>query len=803
MAFHSKDGQETTLPHLMHPKIYEKYGLSKDALEKYWTSKSKNKQRELLKGLIRSRINDGIESGLKDHKIWWAIDLAYDTPFSQLTPTLVKDIMSKNSFKTTAEVLDVLKRWNVDLNQIIRERVMTDGSKSVVIDVPMFFQIVVPLVKSYVTIRRAKLFNDRNLFPFMKFEPIKFTLQNRLIGEILTDIVQGISQSYGYPTVLRQAILQALQYGTCLMFPLEEWHCDKQIQMIGGKEKEQCVKEGLRYTMPHPTRFFWDKNHRISTYNTDSGCEFGGYWRVDRYSTIEDNQDYWNKDSILVNGQERFFNENRTYFEEVSPCTLTFPKSESGGAGVGDRERDVVNYSTDQRDSAVFKTEMFMKLVPKDWGMGDYPYQTWMRFVVAGTDTVIWNAPISYCPVIYFGYDADESRTRNSSMSLEILPFQDHFGILLSQYIYSVKQNLSKVVFWDSDQVEQTAVDQIENLGAARITGVPFVPFSGRKNKLAGQDRGQAFLPVSFPVLDVSSVATAMTTMLSILERVLVLASQEIGQAATHEQTAEETRLIAVNTSTRVTFTGSFIDDGIDAWKRQLYYASKANMDDDITAQVSINVEGSKDVLKELGYDVEDESGSDTDGRVKAVVKGKMSRLTLDAFISTREGESRINGPAIAGAMSNLLQVAMGNPVTAQAIGAQQALELITEIGKLAGMPKEFQLKVAKGFKEAGPEGQMQEAQNQLKQMSEEITKQSVQIVAKEIGEPLAEQIKQTNDAVAQAGQIATQTKDEADETAQALASLIQKLEPVLQAMEASAGMAPPNAIDNQEPALV
>lgn len=775
----------------MHPKIYDAHGLSTDELKKYWTAKKPSEKREKLQDMIRTRINDGIDSGLKDHKIWWAIDLAYDTPFNQLTPTLVRDVISKSSARDSRDILDILKNWNIDLGSIVHKETV-DGKEAVYFDVPMFFQIVVPLVKSYVTIRRAKLFNDRNLFPFMKYEPIKFTLLNRLIGEILTDIVQHIAQSYGYPSILRQAILQALQYGTCLMFPMEEWHKDEQIVMKDGKEESMNLKEGIRYQLPHPTRFFWDKNHRISTYNTDSGCEFGGYWKVDRFSSIEDEPHFWNKDSVAINGTDKWYNSYRNYFTEVSPCVMNFPTGRTG-AGESDREKEVIRYSSNERDKAVFRTELFMKIRPKFWGMGDYDHPTWMRFVIAGGDTVLWAKPIPYSPIIYFGYDADESRSRNSSMSLEILPFQDHFGILLSQYIYSVRQNLSKAVFYDSDQVDEADVKQVENLGVRRFSNIPFIAFSGRKAKIAGQDKTQAFHNVNFPILDTASIAGAMTTMLSILERVLVLAAQEIGQAATHEQTAEETKLIAANTSTRVTFTGSFIDDGVDAWKRQLYYGSRAYLDEDVTAQVSISIPGAEEALEKLGFDIVDRTGSDDDGRIKAVVDAKMSKLTIDSFIATREGESRINSVAIAGAMSNLIQVAFNNPMTAMAIGPEQALDLLTEIGKLAGMPKEFKLKVVKG---GTPEEQAADTQAQLQGMAKEIANQTLEVTKKEVGEPLAEALAETNTAVAQAGEVATETQA-------TLQALMQRLAPIIQAIESVQSqpqLPPPNAIDQPYP---
>lgn len=763
----------------MNPAVFKKYKLSEEDLKAYWTGKGKNEKREKLRELLAARTYEGIHSGLKDHKTWWAVDLAYDVPFNQTTPTLVQNIISKK-YENTSQLMDALKTSGLNVDEIIKEHVNEKGEKIQVIDVPVFFRVLVPLVKAYVTIRRAKLFNDRNLYPFMKYEPVRLTSESRMVSEIITDIVQQMATKFGYPSVLKQMILQALQYGICVAFPMEEWYCEKQIVDESGTEK--CIKEGLRYHLPHPTRFAIDNNHRPSTINTDTGCEWGLYWRIDRYSNVMNNSKYWNTDSIPFS-KELLPTMYPQYFREIYPCQMAFPNiANSGqGAGVSDRENAVRIYSQGHADNAITVTEHFDRIVPKDWDMGDYPFPIWMRFVVASDNAVLWCSPMAYHPMLFIGYDTDENRSRNSSMSLEILPYQDIIGNLLSQQLLSVKQNLSKAVFYDTDQVDSEYVKLVENQGQRRYNGIPMIPFSGRKARIAGQSVQQAFHPVTFPAHDVATIANTISQIISILERILVLSSQEIGQPASHEQTAEESRIIAGNTSTRVSFTGSFIDDAFDAWKRQIYAASRAYMDDEVVAQISVNQPDAEKVLKDLGFTIEsktEDKGPSHDPKTKAVVKAKMSKLDVDAFISTREGESRVNSPQIAGAMSQIIQAAISNPMTASAIGAKQALDLITQAGIIAGLPRDFKLDVSKEYtdqtnqqKELAQKNhdlqlkQMEAAGKQLENPPEQGGGQDIQKAAqaiqqgtlqeamRQIGQPLAEQIKMTREEQFQMGQ--------------------------------------------------
>lgn len=779
----------------MSKKIFQQHGLTEEALKAYWTAQGENPKRKQLQQLICDRVKEGIEAGLRDHKIYWAIDLAYDAPFNQLAPTIVKDILSRH--RDTNDILDALKRWNVDMDDIIYNTVLPDGKKAEVLNVPAFFQVIIPLVKAYVTIRRAKLFNDRNNYPFFKYEPAKNTTLNKLIGEIVTDIVDRMTTQYGYRTLFKQILLQMLQYGTCLQFPMEEWHQDQQFMEREGKVVEGNAKEGLRYWLPHPSRSFIDHNHRPSTFNTDTGCEFGGYWKVNRFSEVADNPHYWNKDNISY-GSRDWLTDYKRYFSEVSPCSLVWPTVAGGattGAGKDDRENTVATYSTNDRDKAIFTVELFMKLVPKDWGMGTYPYKTWMRFVVGGADTVMWNAPLPYSPIIYWGYDPDESRRRNSSLSLEILPFQDHFSNFMSQFIFSVKQNLSRFVWYDTAQVGSDVVQQVENLGKRRYASVPFVPYNSRQARMAGTDPEKAFTNVTFPLHNVQEIMQAMTTTLSILERVMVLSSQEIGQQASHEQTAEEQKNISANTLTRVNFTGSGVDDGQDAWKNQLFRACRANLDDDVSAQVSLNVPGAKEALEKLGFEVKDTDGEATpkDVLAKVEVLGKMSNLELASFISTREGQDRTTSMSAANAMAQVLAPILGNEHLFYAIGEEQVVELINQMATLAGMPRDFKLMVKEGGQAANRlQAMQQEFQKMVKQIQESTVDAAMQKAGEEIAKPLVQQIVDTDKAVKETQAMQVETVQEIRELTAGLTALAARIKNIEQLAMQHAAPAPP-----------
>jgi len=271
-----------------------------------------------------------------------------------------------------------------------------DGSKKRALNLPVFFNIYVPIVMAYITIRWAKLFNDRNLIPLYKYEPVQFTKENRLRCEVITQVVQRMSSWFDYPADEKQTILQTLLYGFCINFPREAWFVEKQEDEEG---KEKIIREGLRFNMPHPSRVYYDLYHRLSSLNSNSGCGHAGYWELCRYKDIDDNPLYWNKGKISFGASSWFDMGVREFLTEVFPCGMSFPTSASdgiGGVGALDRESESNYYSSGTSNTATLLTQDFRRIVPADYGLGTYKFPIWFRFVFASDSAVIWAEPLAF-----------------------------------------------------------------------------------------------------------------------------------------------------------------------------------------------------------------------------------------------------------------------------------------------------------------------------------------------------------------------------------------------------------------------
>lgn len=747
---------------------------------------------------IRSRIQEGMSRNFADFPIYHALDLAWNTPLRGVSATMVRDFL--DSDPNTDQVYQAAQRLNLT-SLITQVPDPKDPTKSIKrFNFPTFFEVLVPLVRSYVTIRRGKIMNDRKLTPFFKYEPLNPTAELTVKCEAITQRVQTMHMQYDYYSTVDQAVFAMLHYGQQLVFPMEEWHSESQLKnadaydvMMGavkygqkdaigndmvadiGDVIEAKTREGIRYGTPHPSRTYRDLAHPPCTFNSDSGCEYGGYWAIRRFKDIYNNTNYWNRDKVSL-GVTDIMTANRVFFNTVYPCAINamgvatppakMPSGVAGayemgaGAGQDDRESAIATtyYGSEHGDQGCLVTEHFEKLVPKDNGIGTYPFPVWFRFVVAGDGaTVLYAAPMVYSPIIYYGYDPDQNRRVNSSLSLETLPFQDMFSQVLTQTVLTAKQNLANITFVDEAQLPEDSVRKVENIGEGLYRSLNILRFNSRQAARGLNKVAEAVIPATLPKGSTAELINVLREILNILERVLVMSSQEIAQAASHELRVDEVKNIAQSTSSRLQFTATPVDLAREAHKRQIYQGLMAHGDPKFFVSIPSDVPLTYENLEAMGFTFGmTEKGGKNPGRERAVnvlsattaikpekhvvgwIDKKKTALPIWWMASTRDGDERNDNTRLGVAMAQAVGVYMQNPMTSQAIGPDQAIELGNRIFHFLGLPKDFKMRNVGGT----PEQQQAAQQQQLKQITDLVTAIANQVTIKGI-EPLLEENKQ------------------------------------------------------------
>jgi len=807
-----------------YQRLIKEHGLDPKSLKPMFTIEDGFAEKKpMVKKLcdqVRDSIRAGIDRNRRDYRLFRALDWARDTDFYQISFTQLRGLLS--SKPDDKAVLDTVNSWG--LAHMLPDEIGADGKvccdaasgkPKKLINLPVFTNIFVPLVIAYVTIRWAKLFNERDLVPLLKYEPVQFTKENRARCEILTQLVQKQSTQFDYKADLRQHILQTLHYGFCIEFPREAWFVENQEDEKGEKK---IVREGLRFNLPHPSRVYYDLYHRLSSLNSNTGCEFAGYWELCRYGSIKNHPLYWNKDKVSFGSVGWFDTGANDFLEQVFPCAMRFPdltKRGIGGAGPLDRESELAStyYMSNDYDAAALKTQHFQRIIPKEWGLGTYQYPVWFRFVFASDNAVLYAEPLSFDKLPTSAYDADFNKSRFNSLALEALPFQDHIGNLFSQWIMAVRENLRNPVFYDKDKVPEEAVKELRNLGNKTFSGRQYIPFSATERYRLNENQREAFFTPQLTHHNTAELAALISGVLDMLERVLQFSSQELGQPATHEQSATESRIIQQYVSNRVQLTGSFIDDAVYAKKCAIYDATMAHADDSITVGVSSSFAATeaefKKLMEKLGFTIQDEGADPNDPDPMRTVKGSKSSLQLEAFASTRDANNRIDNPAIADAMSKIFVAIANNPVLIQSVGPVQLVQMLNEMVIALGLPKEFRLKGKNIDPNASQEEQAGQLGEMLTKFSEQVKgamdeaqqktleaagQQTVQIVSQALqqaGQQVSEQLSTVAEGVAQQSQTNQVQQQQIEQFGAALATLNQRLEGLEGAMTAAIQPAP------------
>lgn len=702
----------------------------------------KSPQFRKLEEVIAGRIRDSRMGNFSEYRTFQAIDLAHEMHFMATAPMMIQALAQKNL--DAKQTLSQLAAWGLSERDLFLDVPTPEGIKQV-LNVPVLFEVLLPVVIAYHTIRLAGIFGERDTSPCFRFVPLQQTDRNRVACNIWEDLVDTIATWYGYSAYKKQAISQMLKYGTMLAFPMEEWHCEYQIK--GGEKVVE--KEGLRYIMPHPTRMAYDLYHPLPTINTDSGCEWALHWDVMRYGELLDNRMYWNRNKISRSTTD-WFNPSISYnyFQEVYPCQMRFPPivNPSGMK----REEKAAFYGATNRDNAVFKTTMFWKLNPAEWGLSNYnpdtktpayKYKVWHRFDVANDDTIIWAAPCAYNPMWFLGYDYDSAAGQHSSLSLEALQWQYHLTNILTQMVLTAKQNLVNIIYYDRNLVDKTRIDEITNLGENRYRGFHFIDYDSLSlSKGAGLDARNAFHQVQFQPRSIQELQSMIGTALTLMERMLQFTAQETGGVASHYQSRGEVEITKGSGDVRRNFTASGVDEGFDAWRLQVVTAAKAYMNNDVTAQVSSDIKDFDKHIKDLGFEIKET------GDRKVLVAGKKKNLPLEVFARSNVGPSQSNDPQTAQAIMSALSIAFQNEATFTQIGAKRIVRLLEQAVILAGGPRNFDITSDANEGQTQPPAELLES---LKPAFAALQENILQTVGEKVVRPIAEQSAQEEQRIA------------------------------------------------------
>jgi hypothetical protein len=747
------------------PKILERFGCTPERLQKLFTAdmpaetpaqvsmdasqpppddkrpKNDGQRRRAWEAKIRSRMYDGVGANLRAARPNQAVDLAWDAPPIQ-RHTIPLLLWAQGKLKIESAYAQCVATSSAETADRLFRKTKSNGKDTIGLNTTRITDISIDLLKSYVTRRHAAM--DAlwsNLWPLFKYDPRGTDDVAMLRADALSQRVDIIADSYNYRHFFSQCRRQMLLYGWSMAISRAAW--DRQISWRykptnTGEPSEEIesyvTREGVDFVNPHPSRIWYDLSSPLANINTDTGPSFLGYWDIVRWgSLLGPSAPFYNLDHVfitdtwvqMVGMYPDFF---PYYFD---PCVLNWPNY--GGvdpAAANGRDVQIGSYSSQAKDVGVLLTHYFEKINPKVEGIGDYDADVWIHLTVAGDCTVVAGEFLPSIPGCYGGVNWNDGRMANQSMGMALLSYQDQCSNIISSMLMQLRTSLIQLWLLDKDSLDPEILQSFKDNGADGDWWVDrkLLIYSASKLRDLGiLDPRQAFAVVQAQVQNVFDAGMkALTQLLNLADRLLILSPNELGQPNPREVSAREVSDIATSVQAMYAFINQGPREQIAAAKELVYDSLICHATQNF--RVPITQRYTPDVVERAGFKIPSDVKLDEDADIPAntPIMGNLQNLIFDVYFDSRDGAERVQNTQGATVVMQLLQSLIQIPGLAEKMGLRNIMDAANIVIRMSGAPWNFQFQIPQGGDDsvpAEPEGAAPDpaAQQQSMQMAQMI----------------------------------------------------------------------------------
>lgn len=710
-VFTAKPGALSVAGEQLWEKQYEADGrMTRDELaDKLFAARKSWEQR------IQDRIENGRSLSMRHYRNYMVSDLAFDS--TPVTPDKFAHMLYANGdMVMDFEELytEVVKESGAEIADEIFIRDKQNPHNVVGINTPKLSDFTINLVRPY--IRRAvaaQVNRYENLYPFLKYSSRSQGLVGRLRADILSEMAEIMTDQFGYRHLLAQEIRGMFLHSHSVSFVENSWSVTEQMAKVndpadprGWRMREKIERQGVRFKKVHPTRVFYDSHHPVSSINFDGGCQYIGYWDVIQYKDMYNRSDFFNTDQIPYSSTLHNFKKNYTaYFSQYYASTMKHIMDRPVGAERNSRDANAHEFYSDSiQDDCLWLTHYYERVVPKQEGLGGYPYPCWVHLIVAGDNTVVFAEILPSRPAYCLHYDENDERLFNNSMALDILPYQDQVSNLYSQVLYLLQIQNLMILALDSDVVSEEIREDFKKLvqGRKLFDQVHLLEFDSKIEELFEQDLSQK-RPIQIFQAETKNVINDLMRgiyeTIRLLERNQMMSPNEMGQFVERETSATEVQQVSTTSGDLHSFKSSGIDEARQAMKVILYESMLACGSNKI--KISVPERYPDPIIEQLGFAIDD-TGSFYDANEQLNLIGTKEALVGELVFSSRDGAERVSNTESAKILMELMRYVMSSEISfkilVNSFGMEQISKALSEIFRLAGSP--ITLKLPAGFDE-------------------------------------------------------------------------------------------------------
>ena len=366
---------------------------------------------------------------------------------------------------------------------------------------------------------------------------------------------------------------------------------------------------------------------------------------------------------------------------------MAFPKKTDWFPFGNDRTSSKGIYAGEDEDKAMFVSTIYMKINPKAEGLGDYPFDLWLKLVVASDETVIYAEWMPSIPAIYGGINQNDDRMANCSFAHDLMPFQDQMNNVVYAMLHHMKISMFKILTIDRDALDEDVKEYLmAMLAEDNFYQKPKAMFySGAKAADLGIDTKNIINVVDVSqelAQGISMSLNSLFQLLNLVERLMILSPQELGQAAEREISATEVSEIANSTNTIYSFISEGIDEMRAAAKKMIY----EHLVTCSTTEFNVPVKSrfSLKSITEAGLEIEDTGDQDENPKGRNII-GLPKNLVHEYLFSGRDGSERSRDVQSAQTLTQLFSQILGMGEIAQALGKERIFGILNEIFRMSG----------------------------------------------------------------------------------------------------------------------
>lgn len=640
-----------------------------------------------LETMVRGESLEGQMRCAQNFDKWAAMDLAYSSlPIHPLVPDLMKVAMGYITMEQCeTNIAGMSEEWK----KTLFERDAQGKPKSV--NMPKLIQVSHNLVHSLVSRRVAAAATEiYQQFPVMKYEPFSNNQTARLTGDVMTQIAEQMAGAYNYRHDYEESIRQASLYTTSFKFKATAWHVEKQVlpkypprngaQGAGRSPKPEfkptIVREGVLWTLPHPSRVSYDLSQPLSKLNSDLGPNWVDFFEVVPIGAIRDDPAYFNTEAIAMDADMfTFFQNYQSYFNQYYGCSFSegmtnaervvprtgAPVSASAMSLTNDRVANIGSWAQLHRDVPTVLTQHYRRVIPKDVGLGTYEYPVWIRFVMAANTTVIFAEIMGSAPASVNAHNAADGLIVNPSFAMQAAQFQQMLTNDLTELIHTQAQGLVRIWALNIHGMSKEEIETVTN-------ALKFPDFAQLKDVVIKYDqeilnqRGQDTATITQKIAQIrvetasktTEIFSRMMNTLALAERLLFFSPQELGQVSPRTTSATEQKAIRDTTLGVRDWALVSIKQQIDADKRIIHDSYMAFGSEEL--EVPVAERYSPEVIEKAGFEiVDDGTGNPPDGLF--TIRGKKLGLLYTYTYTTRNTDDTPPEAAEAQALAQLYEV--------------------------------------------------------------------------------------------------------------------------------------------------